>query len=50
MVDVGDLGDVGVMVGVNEVDVIGSPAHHEYCHNYGKHLYQLKLDFLCLQF
>ena len=50
MVDVGDLGDVGVMVGVDEVDMVGSPTHHEYCHNYSKHLYQLKLDFLCLQF
>ena len=39
--DVGHLGDGGVVVGVDEVDVIGGPAHHEDAHHHSKHLHQL---------
>ena len=41
MVDVRNLGDGGLMVGVDEVDVIRSPADHEYGHYHSKHLNQL---------
>ena len=42
MADVGDGGDVRVVVGVDEVDVVGSPAHHEDPHNHREHLHQLR--------
>ena len=41
VVYVGHLGDGGVVVGVDEVDVVGGPAHHEDDHNYSKHFHQL---------
>ena len=40
--DVGYLCDVGVVVGVDEVHVVGGPAHHEDGHHHCKHLDQLK--------
>ena len=39
--DVGDLGDGGVVVGVDEVDVVGRPADHEDTHHHGEHLHYL---------
>ena len=33
------LGDGGVVVGVDEVDVVGSPAHHEDPHHHREHLH-----------
>ena len=42
MADVGYPGDLGVVVGVDEVDVIGSPAHHEDPHNHREHLDKLR--------
>ena len=41
MADVVDPGDVGVVVGVEEVDVIGSPAHHEDENNHSEHQHHL---------
>ena len=41
MADIGHLGDGGVVVGVDEVDVVGGPAHHEDGDNYSEHLHQL---------
>ena len=39
--DVVDPGDVGVVVGVEEVDVIGRPAHHEDENNHSEHQHHL---------
>ena len=39
--DVGDLGDGGVVVGVDEVDVVWRPADHEDTHHHGEHLHYL---------
>ena len=39
--DVGYLGDGGVVVGVDEVDVVGRPADHEDTHHHGEHLHYL---------
>ena len=39
--DVGDGGDLRVVVGVDEVDVVGGPAHHEDPHHHCEHLHQL---------
>ena len=39
--DIGHLGDGGIVVGVDEVDVVGGPAHHEDDHHYSKHFHQL---------
>ena len=41
MADVVDLGDVGVVVGVDEVDMIRRPAHHEYENNHSEHQHHL---------
>ena len=41
MLDVGDLGEVGIMVRIYEVDVVRRPTHHEYCHHHCKHLHKL---------
>ena len=41
VVDVGDPLDGGVVVGVDEVDVVGSPAHHEDPDHHREHLDQL---------
>ena len=43
MADVGVGGDVGVVVGVDEVDMVGSPAHHEYEDDESEHLHDLLL-------
>ena len=37
--DPGDPGDLRVVVGVDEVDVVGSPAHHEDPHHHREHLH-----------
>ena len=45
-IDVANVGvgsDVRVVVGVDEVDVVGSPAHHEYEDDEGEHLHDLLL-------
>ena len=42
VVDVGDPVDGGVVVGVDEVDVVRSPAHHEDPHHHREHLDQLR--------
>ena len=39
VVNVRDLGDGWIVVGVQEVDVVGSPANHEDCHDHSKHLH-----------
>ena len=41
--DVGDGGDLRVVVGVDEVDVVGGPAHHEDDHHQRQHLHDLHL-------
>ena len=41
--DVGDLGDGGVVVGVDEVDMIGSPADHKDENNQGEHQHHLAI-------
>ena len=43
MADVRVGGDVGVVVGVDEVDMVGSPAHHEYEDDESEHLHDLLL-------
>ena len=37
--DVGYPGDLRVVVGVDEVDVVGGPAHHEDPHHHCEHLH-----------
>ena len=41
--DVGDGGDLRVVVGVDEVDVVGSPAHHKDQNNQGEHQHHLAI-------
>ena len=43
MADVGDLGDGGVVVGVDEVDMVGGPAHHKYEDNHSEHQHHLAM-------
>ena len=43
MANVGVGSDVRVVVGVDEVDVVGGPAHHEYEDDEGEHLHDLLL-------
>lgn len=46
--DVAIAGDGGVVVAVDEVDMIGGPTHHEDHHHEGEHLDNLLLVVLCL--
>ena len=41
MADVGDPRDLRVVVGVDEVDVVGGPAHHEDPDHHREHLHKL---------
>ena len=41
--DVGDPGDGGVVVGVDEVDMIGRPAHNEDENNHCEHEHHLEM-------
>ena len=47
--DVGYPGDLRVVVGVDEVDVVGGPAHHEDPHHHCEHLHQLRHTQLVLR-
>ena len=48
--NVGHLGDGRVVVGVDEVDVVRSPAYHEDCNNHSKHFHQLQIQLLSFRF
>ena len=50
-IDVANVGvgsNVRVVVGVDEVDVVGGPAHHEDPHHHCEHLHQLRHTQLVL--
>ena len=42
MADVGSLGDGGIVVYEDEVDMVRCPTDHENENNYSKHLHNLK--------